>query len=54
VPDLPEAAKFVSSGCDIPVLPPGGINIGPGAMPSKPDDRPWKALKESGLLKGWI
>jgi phospholipase C len=54
VPDLPEAAKFVSSGCDIPVLPPGGINIGPGATPSKPDDRPWKALKESGLLKGWI
>jgi phospholipase C len=54
VPDLPEAAKFVSTGCPVPLLPPGGVNIGPGARPSKPDDRPWKALKQSGLLAGWI
>jgi phospholipase C len=51
VPDLKEAAPFLTTGCPIPGLPDGGIPLGATATQA---DKPWAGLKASGLLQGWI
>ncbi|HVU61291.1 MAG TPA: alkaline phosphatase family protein [Mycobacteriales bacterium] len=49
VPDLPHATPFLSSGCEIPVLPAGGVPLAtPTARPA------WDALRKSGLIDGWL
>jgi phospholipase C len=61
VPDLPELAPFVSSGCDVPGMPAGGPTAGGGPTPSTsstpaaPTSLPgWEDLKNAGLLDGWL
>jgi phospholipase C len=51
VPDLPVAEPFLSTGCDIPILPAGGLGLGAEQAPARPA---WDALRSSGLLKGWV
>jgi phospholipase C len=55
VPDLPELAPFVSTGCDVPGEPQGGPTVGGQPLPSAGvAERNWQSLKDSGLLAGWI
>jgi phospholipase C len=61
IPDLPELAPFVSSGCDVPGDPTGGPTIGGEPLPPlapSPDQTParpaWSALTRSDLAKGWL
>jgi phospholipase C len=49
VPDLPHATPFLSSGCEIPILPPGGIPL--ATETARPA---WDALRKSDLIKGWL
>jgi phospholipase C len=51
VPDLPHATPFLTSGCEIPLLPPGGVPLGAPEAPARPT---WEALRKSELMKGWL
>ncbi|HVT22493.1 MAG TPA: alkaline phosphatase family protein [Mycobacteriales bacterium] len=51
VPDLPQPSPFLTTGCEIPGLPPGGIGLGTTAAPARPA---WDALRRSELAKGWV
>ncbi|HEX3900911.1 MAG TPA: alkaline phosphatase family protein [Mycobacteriales bacterium] len=49
VPDLPHATPFLSSGCEIPILPSGGVPLATETARSA-----WDALRKSELIKGWL
>lgn len=51
VPQLPMPSPFVSSGCVLPGLPPGGISLGAPATSARPA---WEALRRSELMRGWL
>ncbi|HEX3707866.1 MAG TPA: alkaline phosphatase family protein [Mycobacteriales bacterium] len=54
VPDLPQPTPFLTSGCVVPILPPGGVSlgtVGTSASPARPN---WTALRKSELMKGWL
>ncbi|HVY11488.1 MAG TPA: alkaline phosphatase family protein [Mycobacteriales bacterium] len=51
VPDLPHATPFLTSGCEAPILPPGGVSLGTTQQPARPA---WEALRRSELMKGWL
>ena len=54
VPDLPHATPFLTSGCELPVLPPGGLPLDTAAQPTAPARPAWEALRKSELMKGWL
>ena len=56
VPDLPQLAPYVSSGCDVPSAPGVGgqpVTASAGAATSSGREN-WDGFKASGLLEGWL